>query len=444
MDSAEERVRRFLNALPEPSGGVLVACSGGADSVTLLHMLHSMRNFPVACAHYNHGLRGAESDRDENFVRDLCARLNIPCRVERGDVAVWAKTRKQGIEAAARELRYAFLNRAATELDCRYIATAHTADDNAETVILNLVRGSGARGLSGIPEIRGNLIRPLLTVTRAEVEDYLCANDLSHVEDSSNQSEAFRRNRIRKRIIPILQTLNPRAVETICATAALLREDETCLNDMAEDFLRKYPPTEGLPVDALLSLPKPIVMRVLRGNCPGAGRVHLETLYGLCMGNNTHASADIPGGRVTRRYDRLYFAPPSPIPPVDARALEITGVTAFPELGLALYSNIVKTPNEGIYKSFNTLFFKYDKICGKISAGTRNPGGKLHLPGRGCGKTLKQLFAETKTPQWQRSRTLVFTDDQGLLGVAGFGADCRCVPAAGDQSLRVEIRDIEC
>ena len=197
---------------PLPSGRVLCAVSGGADSVCLLHSCLRLArggDTTVCAAHYNHCLRGGESDRDERFVRSLCASLGVELRVGRGDVAAYARGRGMGTEEAARELRYAFLEEAADELGCGYILTAHNADDNAETMLMALVRGSGPRGLAGIPPRRGRILRPMLGATRAEIEAYLAENGLEHVEDSTNECTDYTRNRIRKLCMPVLREINP-------------------------------------------------------------------------------------------------------------------------------------------------------------------------------------------------------------------------------------------
>ena len=178
---------------------VLCACSGGADSTALLHLLCSMPRVTVVCAHFNHRLRGAESDRDEAFVRSMCERLGVDCVCGGEDVAAAAAARGAGIEETARALRYAFLEETAVKCGCDRIATAHHAEDNAETVLMNLVRGSGLRGLCGIPPVRDGVIRPLLNATRKEILEYLAENGLSYVDDSTNELDDCARNRIRHR-----------------------------------------------------------------------------------------------------------------------------------------------------------------------------------------------------------------------------------------------------
>ena len=198
--------------MTQPGDTVICAVSGGADSVCMLHVLLSLRNtlgITVEAAHFNHQLRGEESDRDEAFVRTLCAELGVVLHVDNGDVRARAAKTHESVEEAARALRYAFFSSLPG-----LIATAHTQDDNLETVLLNLTRGTGLAGLCGIPPRRERFIRPMLAVSRAEIEAYLAQNGLSHVTDSTNFLPDARRNRLRQSVIPLLKAENPSLCET--------------------------------------------------------------------------------------------------------------------------------------------------------------------------------------------------------------------------------------
>ena len=234
-----------------PAGStVLCAVSGGADSIAMLHILYRLRDklrFRLAAAHYNHRLRGEESDRDQRFVEQF---VQLCCGVHRrgdgsvlpavalytgsGDVAAQARLRGTGLEETAREMRYAFLQKTAQEAGADLIATAHTANDNVETILFHLARGAGLRGLGGIPPRRGNIIRPMLTVTRPQVEDYLFLHCLPHMEDSSNTSDEYTRNRIRHQVLPVLEEIAPGFAVRLADTAALLRSDEEVLTAQAQ------------------------------------------------------------------------------------------------------------------------------------------------------------------------------------------------------------------
>ena len=206
-DAMLETVKRTIadHAMLAPGETVLLALSGGADSVALLCALRAL-GYPVRAFHLNHCLRGAESDRDEAFCRALCERLGVPLTVERIDVR--AQTAGEGIEAAARRIRY---ERLAAAAQGAKIATAHTADDNLETMLFHLARGTGPKGLAGIPPVRDGVIRPLIGVERAQVEAYLAELGQDYVTDSTNLADSYTRNRIRHGVVPALRQINPEA-----------------------------------------------------------------------------------------------------------------------------------------------------------------------------------------------------------------------------------------
>ena len=288
-----ERAPRTV--LPKEDQRVLCAVSGGLDSMCLLFMLDSWckdRGGQVIAAHFNHQLRGAEADRDEAFVREACARRRVPLTAGRGDVRSFAEREGLSLEEAARTLRYAFLHRAAETEGCERIYTAHHADDNAETVLLNLVRGTGLRGLTGMDWRRGPLFRPLLEVSREELAEYAARWDIPHVEDETNANpDAASRNFLRLRVMPLLKELNPRAAEHICQTAGQLRTVDSSLEEDAAartDHAERQKGRVILSVDALDHAPDAVRPRMLLRlfDLLGAGRkdigvVHLNAILDL-------------------------------------------------------------------------------------------------------------------------------------------------------------------
>lgn len=387
-----------------PGQRVIVACSGGADSVALLFGLYLLKeklDIRLAAVHFNHQLRQDESQRDEQFVRDLCAQFDIPLFV--GTEAVTAG--KKGLEAAAREARYAYF----ATLDGT-IATAHTADDNAETVLLHLVRGTGLKGLGGIAPKREKLIRPMLTVTREEVLAFLNEYHLSFVEDGSNETDAFLRNRLRHHVMPLLRQENPRLAENMSQMAMSLRTDEETLAALAG---------EELPdVMALRQMRGPLRARVLERFLKENGvkepeRRHIALVEELVFSDNPSAKADLPGAiTLCRRYHMLTVAQPETC--WESREVAIPGVTQLPELGLRIVCTQAKQiVNDGV--SFT--------ICpvGAVAVRSREAGDAITLPGG--TKTLKKLFIDRKIPADQRLRIPVLCDDRGVLAVYGIGAN---------------------
>lgn len=425
-----------IDLIPE-EGLLLAAVSGGRDSMYLLHRLLELFPGRVACAHFDHRLRGPESDRDREFVRGHCAALGVPCRIGQGDVAAFAAEKGLGIEEAAREMRYAFLQEAADELGAACILTAHTAEDNAETLLLNLARGTGLRGLCGIPPVRGNILRPMLEVTRREIDIYIREKGVPYTEDSTNAEDHYARNRLRHAALPALESVNPAFAENISRAVRSLREDEAFLASLAEDYLRANPvPT----VSSLLALPAPVRTRALRSFLGGElSAVHLEAVDALLRGKPL-GEVSLPGHTLRRERDALVLDPEAP--------------AVFPAFSLAPGESFVLPDgkwrficeltenNGGNCKDIHNLFFNYKNICGKITVRPRREGDTFHPAGRGCAKTLKKLFSEARLPVAQRAQIPVVCDEQGVIGVFGFGVDRRCAIASGCTILKIKRMEL--
>ena len=384
-----------------PGDTVVCAVSGGADSVALLFAMYLLRdklNIRLEAAHFNHHLRGEESDGDEAFVREFCGRYDIPLHVGSAEV----RPGKKGLEAAARDARYAFLR----GLNGK-IATAHTADDNAETVIMRMIRGTGLKGLGAIAPVSGNVIRPMLLINRQEVEKFLLAWGLPHREDSSNASDAFLRNRIRHTVMPLLKSENPRLAENLSLMALRLREDE--------DFLAAQSDFPTLPgVQTLKSMPKAQRSRCIERFLKDSGvrepeDSHISAVEGLMFSDKPSARVNLPGGvTVSRRYDRLEAQAHRPRP-------EPVALTC---------------PGETVYGDYRVTCVPADKIVNAPDTFTVHPVGTLTLRPRESGdtirlsggtKSLKKLFIDRKIPAAMRERIPVLCDERGVLGVYSIG-----------------------
>ena len=399
---------KLLNFIREehliaPEDTIICAVSGGADSVALLFALYLLKdklNIRLEAAHFNHHLRGEESRRDEDFVRDFCARYEIPLHVGGEQV----QPGKKGLEAAARDARYAYLQ----SLDGK-IATAHTADDNAETVLLHLIRGTGLKGLGGIAPRRGKLIRPMLCVTRQEVEGFLRQWCLPHVEDSSNVSDAFLRNRIRHHVMPLLRQENPRIGENLSRMALRLRLDE--------EYLAQQSAFEELPdVYALRTLPPALRSRALEAFLKQNGvsepeDAHIAQAEALVFSENPSARAAFPGGvTVSRSYDRLT---------VIAKKADF-GEVSLSCPGWAEFGGFRVTcePAAEIRNTADTF-----TVCpaGTMKLRSRKSGDALRLSGG--TKSLKKLLIDRKIPASRRDAIPVLCDDVGVLGVCSIGVN---------------------
>lgn len=396
-------IRRY--EMVKPGDTVTCAVSGGADSVALLFALYLLReklDIDLRAAHFNHHLRGEESQRDEAFVRDFCSGYGIPLSVGQGNVV----PKEKGLEAAARDARYAFLETLPGK-----IATAHTADDNGETVLMHLVRGTGLKGLGGIAPVRGKLIRPMLLINRQQVMDFIREYSLPFVEDSSNATDAFLRNRLRHNVMPLLKTENPKLAENLSAMALRLREDEAALTENW-DF------SQGLSVEKVKAAPAAKQSRMLSAFLESCGvkepaAQHIDLALSLVHSQNPSAKASFPGGvTVAREYDRLVTAAETEaIAPV---ALNCPGITEIPALGLT----VICREADSLCNNENTFTVHPE---GTLILRSRCSGDALRLPGG--TKSLKKLFIDRKIPANQRPFIPVLADDAGVLGVCGIGVD---------------------
>lgn len=373
-----------------------------------MYLLREKLGFSLAAAHFNHQLRGEESDRDEQFVRRFCREYDIPLTVQRGQVVPGEK----GLEAAARDARYAFLKTLPG-----LIATAHTADDNAETVLLHLVRGTGLKGLGAIAPVNGQIIRPMLTVTRLQVEAFLEEYAVAHVEDSSNLGDDFLRNRLRHRVMPLLRQENPLFAENVSAMALRLRRDEQALQEMASF-------AELPPVSRLRELPEAVCNRVLERFLKESGirepeSSHIAMAKKLVFTDKPSAWASFPGGVIiARNYDRLECRDPSPVP-AEAQ-LPREGSIDLPQWNL----RITLAPATEILRNQQA----YTVVPqGTIRVRSRAAGDELRLAGG--TKSLKKLYADKKIPQSQRPFIPVLCDDAGIIGAVGVGMDLDRIPA---------------
>ncbi len=411
-----------------PGETVLVALSGGCDSVALLLCLQELRDalwIRLAAAHVNHGIRGAEADRDQAFAEELCRRLDIPLAVFREDVPALAKARHESLEEAARRCRYRCLAEAAERFGAAAVATAHHRDDQSETVLMNLLRGSGLRGLAGIrpvsalggPEKRLRLIRPLLERTRGELRDYVLARGFSWCEDSSNGDLALSRNRIRHELLPEAERIFPGASAHLAASAARLLELEMYLEEQARQAYRDCLTEAGALRLAGFAAQPPLIRQQLlrlwleeRGGLRDLGEPHYRELTALPE-RQSGTRVSLPGGRTVLRQQReLVLTEEKPLPSPEELA-ERFRMRRFP------WEKSGKIPEKQY-----TKWLDCDKIDGIVAFRFRQEGDYLILAD-GSRKSLARFMVDSKIPLEERDRIPLAAAGAHVLWVVGYRLD---------------------
>lgn len=434
-----KKIKAFMSEYAMTNAGDTVVCglSGGADSVSLLlamRIISGELGIAVEAIHVNHCLRNDESDRDESFCRELCKRLNVPFIAVSCDVRRFAEENSLSIEDAARRMRYGVFREYSAG---KKIATAHNADDNLETVILNLTRGTALKGLSGIPPVRDGIIRPLLTVSRREIEEFLTSQGQNYVTDSTNLTEDYTRNKIRRRIIPIMRELNSSLTATSVTTLAGLRSEnelieaqvtaaeEKCLNNGVFRGLGEYP-------------------EVIRRRCIS----RMLSQNGLPVSHKRLADCDqilLNGGKLNLSGDRYFVSDHDSaglrtIVPnsgeVVSKPLEIGENSIF--LGVRLVCEVLECDNrlkiEDVNKKLTFYLLDCDKIKGEAVVRSRKYGDRIQLSGRDFTSSVKKLINE-KVPAAIRPTLHFIEDEEGTIMAEGIGTAQRAIPDENSRKI---------
>ena len=413
---------------PPPGGTILCAVSGGRDSVCLLDYLWRLgqeRGFSVAAAHLNHGMRPT-AQRDEELVRRLCRQRDIPFYTEKVDVYALCGAWRLTVEETGRRARYEFLRRTAASIGAAFIATAHHREDQAETVLLQLLRGTGPQGLAGIPPVREGIIRPLLDTPRAAIDAYIAAHDLPYVTDETNLDTHYARNRLRLEIMPQLLTINPSAPAHICRTADILRAENDYLDAQAAALL----PDTGtaLPCHTLLSAPaalRPRMLRLLAERLPVGKKDFSAAHYrALEMLAQTGGTLSLPGGAAAVcRQGTLTLTVP------DASRPEETPLHPGENRVGAWHIRLSDTPAPGALAVRPGAW--------SVRPWRREDG--LTLPGSRGRRSLKRLLAERGVPPEQRDAVPVFCLAGQAAAVPGVGVDASAVPEQPGNTIYIQL-----
>lgn len=439
------------NGLFSAGSTVIVGVSGGADSMALLHVLHTWRdgNLRVVAVHVHHGLRGEEADRDEALVRAYCAENGIDYVCDRVNVRALSDEMGVGEEEAGRRVRYDTFERIRAAENADVIATAHNADDATETVLMHILRGCGVGGLRGIPAKRGRIVRPLLDCTRSEIESYCAEHSVPYIVDSTNADQTYTRNRVRHQLLPLLREMNPSVDAALSRLRESAAQDEAFFAALAERALADARLEDGsLSRTAFLRREKPVRVRMwkaflLQNGCESYTERHIDALEAaLSVDRGTVYLAD--GYSVCVSADRIKC--------FSKQRQSDTLCVSVDSLPFRLYFNgrehVLQRMSceeianlQNVHKKFFHYAIDCDRIQGSLTVRCRRDGDRFHPAGRKVGKTLKALFQELRIPTYDRDTALLLCDEVGIVLMPGVACDSRVCPNDSTKHFLVWLTD---
>lgn len=424
----QKKVYHFIRKyeMVQPGDMVVAAVSGGADSVCLLHLLTSLReefHIGITAVHVHHGIRGAEADRDADYVKELCRKLEVPCLVVHKNVPAYGKERGLSLEEAGRILRYQAFREEAANHPSAKIAVAHHGDDQAETILHNLFRGSGLKGLGGMSPVRDDVIRPLLCCSRVEIIEYLTENGIEYCEDSTNALTDYTRNKLRNSLIPmVVEEINQGAVEHILRAGEMVSQADAYLASVAHGFLEEWAKQSegriGVPSDVLVArepvIQTYVVMEMMARICGSRKDItakHVSQVLELAE-KTVGARTNLPYGLTGRKgYGELWIEDKNICMPVDN-----PGQKDLPELVFSLFPY---EKHQEIPENQYTKWFDYDKIKGTLSVRTRQTGDYITLK-EGRRKSVKTYMIDEKIPRERREMVPLLAEGQHILWIVGY------------------------
>lgn len=468
-----QKIRDYAvnNKIIERGDRLVVGVSGGADSVCLLTWLNSVRrdfDLYICAVHIHHGIRGEEADRDMRFTQELCDKYCIPCEVRKYDVLKYAAENNMTAEEAGRKLRYQAFEEIRSEYDCNKIAVAHHQDDSVETILFNLVRGTGARGLKGIAPVSEIVVRPLLALDRTEVEEYLLMNNISWCTDSTNLTEDYSRNKIRHTVIPALKEVNAQAVLHILESGAIIGDMYRYILEEAQKSFSGIARIDNgevyLPVKVMLDK-KPVIRReVIRLALESITHTlkditakHIYSIEELLLGQSGRLIM-LPYGVIAIREQndlKIYKEDNAAaecceqMPEIKIAVTAAKGVYELP-FGMGWFSARILPQNTEVFdenslKNMENMYTKRmdcDKIKGTLVLRTRRSGDYIMVNAGRSHKKLKEYFIEQKIPVTQRDKVLLLAQGSHVLWVLGYrmSDDCKIT---GETTSQAEFRWIK-
>jgi tRNA(Ile)-lysidine synthase len=442
-DKFLEKVKRTADAYNMLTGArkVLAAVSGGPDSVAMLHGLCGLAKvygFTVAVAHVNHGFR-PESAEEAVFVREMAAGLGLDFRFTEARLGERLAGLPVNHQDEARKVRYAFLERTADEVGADRIAVGHNADDQAETWLMRVLRGSGSRGLSSIPPVRGRIIRPLIDTPREEIMEYLDRTGAGFVTDKSNLKPDYLRNHIRMDIMPLIRGCNPEAVCAMTRSAEILRQEDLLLDTLAGEALARISTYKAgalrIGTDGFTSLHEALRRRIIRlayktvkGDTLGLSYGHVVEAARLLTGSDTSGGADLPGGvRAERSYGEVIFRLSEPPSEGFSYSLPVPGAAGLPG-GILTAEYADETPEK---PDRQEAFINIDRLKGPLTVRSREDGDIFQPAGMAGRKKLTDFFIDLKVPRRERDNIPIVLCGGDIVWVAGFRADGRFAAGPG-------------
>ena len=426
---------------------VIVALSGGADSMALAFFLNSVKNeyeITLKAAHVNHGIRGAAADADEAFVKDFCDKNDIELYVLHADIPGIAKETGETHEECGRRIRYEFFE---SIDDKSLIATAHNLNDNAETLLFRIARGTGLKGMCAIPPVRGRIIRPLIGCSREEIETYCSENNISYVTDETNLSDDYTRNFIRHEILPCFEQMNPSfllAADRLIQTA---REDEEFFKEQTDKLLRKSKSGDGYLADELKCAPLCILKRAAAAVIEAETGIkpenrHINNVVDIIKNGG---SVQIGGGYSFRIRKGVFENFTPNYENEDYSFILTEGSTDFSSYSVnasIIYKKDL-TDTQKIHKQMLDIFLDCDKIIGKLVIRNKRSGDVFSPSGFSGHKKLKKMFQEKGIPPEKRNSYPVVCDDKGIVAVPGLGVAKRVYVDSDSQKIwKVSFRGL--
>lgn len=449
LSVVRKTIKRF--SMLSPGETVVVGVSGGADSVGLLYILTELEeyNLKLIVSHLNHGIRAEEGKRDAEFVEGIAKSLNLPCEIGNVDTPDFKEKSNLSLEEAARILRYGFFKQVMEKYGAQKIATGHTLDDQAETVLMRIIRGSGALGLSGIPPVsEGYIIRPLVKTPKSEIEEYLKSKGIGWIEDSTNRATVFLRNRIRHELFPELKKYNPRIKETLARAGDLLRTQEEFISNRANNWVEYVFQSVGEgellgTVSHYRAIPEAlrfaflrIAIEKIKGNLRKVSFKHILSVDELLVSELPSGEISLPDGiMVAKGYDLFSVARKSELKRDFSYTVDFAGKWNFPHAEFEIGTTEVESlDKEGKF----TALFDLDSVNFPIEVRNFRHGDRFIPLGMNKLKKVKRFFIDEKVPKFLRNRIPIFLAGGEIMWIGGMRIDDR-FKVKGKRALKIRL-----